>query len=204
MPSALCCGPFLPEAAGGCALCRLPLQLLFRLLGPDWLAFVFAIACAFALVPAHCLFVLASAFASLFAESCHSAHLPLHASLPGADKVLHILQYSKFIKNGWTILDTTSDVWTLAAMCQTDDSSTEIAVVTTNTESSGTTTNWQFGSLSQETFVEVYRTSTSENCTQLTDAVLPTSGVLQYGLLSNSITTFHFTMVTAAAAATAG
>jgi hypothetical protein len=44
-----------------------------------------------------------------------------------------VLQYSKFIKNGWTILDTDEDEWTLAAMYQNDDSSVQTAVVSTNT-----------------------------------------------------------------------
>ena len=114
------------------------------------------------------------------------------------------LQYSKFIKNGWTILDTMQDVWTLAAMYQHDDSSTELAVVTTNKDSSSTTTNWHFGTMPEELVVEVYRTSATENCTRLTDAVLPSSGVLQYQLPATSITTFHFTTVPSSAVATAG
>ncbi len=115
-----------------------------------------------------------------------------------------VLQYSKFIKNGWTILNTDSDVWTLAAMYQDEDSNTEIAVVTTNTESSSTNTNWQFGSMTSQYIVEVYRTSATENCTQLTGVVLPTNGVLRYTLPSNSVTTFHFTIEAEAAVATAG
>lgn len=115
-----------------------------------------------------------------------------------------MMQYSKFIKNGWTILSTDSDVWTLAAMYQDEESNTDIAVVTTNTESSSTNTNWQFGSMSSHYVVEVFRTSATENCTQLTDVVLPSNGVLQYTLPSNSITTFHFTIEAEAAVATAG
>jgi len=101
-------------------------------------------------------------------------------------------------------LNTDSDVWTLAAMYQDEDFNTEIAVITTNTESSSTSTNWQFGSMSSQYIVEVYRTSATENCTQLTDVVLPTNGVLQYTLPSNSITTFHFTIEAEPAVATAG
>lgn len=89
-------------------------------------------------------------------------------------------------------------------MYQNDSSSTEIAVVTTNTESGSTATNWQFGSMSSEYTVEVYRTSATENCTQLTDVVLPMSGILQYTLPSNSITTFYFTVSTESETATAG
>ena len=101
-------------------------------------------------------------------------------------------------------MSTDSDVWTLAAMYQDEESNTDIAVVTTNTESSSTSTNWQFGSMSSQYVVEVFRTSATENCTQLTDVVLPSNGVLQYTLPSNSITTFHFTIEAEAAVATAG
>lgn len=117
------------------------------------------------------------------------------------------LQYSKFIKNGWTILDTSTDTATLAAMYQHSGSSTELAVVTTNTDTSSTTTNWDFGSMPMEYAVEVYRTSASENCTRLADVSLPTSGLLQYDLPAQSITTFHFTTEadgSSSAAATAG
>jgi O-glycosyl hydrolase len=114
------------------------------------------------------------------------------------------MQYSKFIKNGWTILDTSQDIWTLAAMNKRDDSMTEIAVVTTNKDSSTTTTNWQFGSTPVQDVVEVYRTSATENCTRLTDAVLPSNGGLQYNLPGNSITTFYFITGSESSAATAG
>ena len=114
------------------------------------------------------------------------------------------LQYSKFIKTGWTILDTTQDIWTLAAMYEHDDSSTEMAVVTTNKDSSSTTTNWRFGSMSEDLAVEVYRTSATENCTRLTDVALPSDGVLKYELPATSITTFHFITVPSSAVATAG
>ena len=114
------------------------------------------------------------------------------------------MQYSKFIKNGWTILDTSQDIWTLAAMNKLDASTSEIAVVTTNKDSSTTTTNWQFGSMSAQYIVEVYRTSATENCTRLTDAVLPSNGVLQYDLPGNSITTFYFITGSTTSAATAG
>lgn len=116
-----------------------------------------------------------------------------------------VLQYSKFIKNGWTILDTTQDDRTLAAMYQHQDHSTEMAVVTTNTDTSSTTTNWDFGSTSPVQYVlELYRTSASENFTRLPDVLLPMSGRLQYDLPAQSITTFHFTYIATAALATAG
>lgn len=116
-----------------------------------------------------------------------------------------LMQYSKFIKNGWTILDTSQDIWTLAAMYQFDETSTEIAVVTTNQDSSGSSINWHFGSMPQQYIIEVYRTSATENCTRLTDAVLPSSGVLQYNLPARSITTFHFILMSSeSATATAG
>ena len=116
-----------------------------------------------------------------------------------------VLQYSKFIKNGWTILDTTQDDRTLAAMYQHQDYSTEMAVVSTNTDMSSTTTNWDFGSTSPVQYVlELYRTSASENFTRLPDVLLPMSGRLQYDLPAQSITTFYFTYVATAALATAG
>ena len=122
--------------------------------------------------------------------------------------VLSDVQYTKFIKNGWTILDTAQDDRTLAAMYQHEDSSTEVAAVTTNTGSSGTTTNWNFGSTSPLQYtLEVYRTSSSENCARVANALLPSSGRLQYDLPAQSITTFHFTFVadsTPSAVATAG
>lgn len=148
-------------------------------------------------------------------EPCHAVWFAMHQSLLCCHScralkpaVLSDLQYTKFIKNGWTILDTTQDDRTLAAMYQHEDSSTEIAVVTTNTGTSSTTTNWNFGSTSPLQYtVEVYRTSSSENCAQVADTLLPTSGNLQYDLPAQSITTFHFTFVaesTISAVATAG
>lgn len=116
-----------------------------------------------------------------------------------------VLQYSKFIKNGWTILDTTQDPRTLAAMYQHQDSSTEIAVITTNTDTDSTTASWDFGSTSPLQYVlELYRTSSSENFTRLPDLLLPMSGQLRYELPAQSITTFHFTYVSAATFTTAG
>lgn len=132
---------------------------------------------------------------------CVSGHISLH-EITGLCACA--LQYSKFIKNGWTILDTTQDIWTLAAMYEHDDSNTEMAVVTTNKDSSSTRTNWHFGSMSEDLAVEVYRTSATENCTRLTDAVLPSSGVLKYELPATSVTTFHFVTVPSSAVATAG
>lgn len=117
------------------------------------------------------------------------------------------VQYSKFIKNGWTILDTSTDASTLAAMYQPQNSNMELAVVTTNTDTSSTKTNWDFGSMPEQIAVEVYRTSASENFTQLADVLLPISGLLQYDLPAQSITTFYFTVeadTTAPASATAG
>ena len=90
-------------------------------------------------------------------------------------------------------------------MIQSDDSSTQVAVVTTNTGSDTTTTDWNFGSTNSAQYsVEVYRTSATENFAQLSDVTLPTSGVLQYGLPSNSITTFHLTLLPDSGTATAG
>ena len=118
------------------------------------------------------------------------------------------LQYSRFIKNGWTILDTAADVSTLAASYQHENGSTEITVVTTNSDTSSSETNWEFGSTSPlQHVVEIYRTSATENFARQTDAVLPSNGLLQYGLPQQSITTFHFTYLpdsVSTAAATAG
>ena len=119
--------------------------------------------------------------------------------------LLLVLQYSRFIKNGWTILDTIQDERTLAAMYQHQNSSTEMVVVTTNTDTSSTTANWDFGSTSPVQYaLELYRTSASENFTRLPDVLLPMSGRLQYDLPAQSITTFHFTYGAAATLATAG
>ena len=120
--------------------------------------------------------------------------------------MLSVLQYSKFIKNGWTILDTTQDDKTLAAMYQISNTRTKICVVTTNTDTTSTTTNWDFGSLPFQYAVEVYRTSSSESFLRLQDAFLPTTGVLQYSLPAQSITTFFFTLLSQSAesVATAG
>ena len=41
--------------------------------------------------------------------------------------------------------------------------------------------------------MEVFRTSATENFAQLEYVLLPTSGLLQYELLPNTITTFHVT-----------
>lgn len=110
------------------------------------------------------------------------------------------LQYSKFIKNGWTIL-TVADEWTLAAMRQNDDndSSIEMAVISTNTGLYNVTTNWGFGAIAQAVAVEVYRTSATENFAQLGNVQLPSSGVMVYELPPNTITTFHMTFSAAPA-----
>ena len=79
-----------------------------------------------------------------------------------------------------------------------------MAVVTTNTDTSSITTNWDFGSSPVQYVLELYRTSASENFTRLPDVLLPMSGRLQYDLPAQSITTVHFTYVAAAASATAG
>lgn len=89
-------------------------------------------------------------------------------------------------------------------MYQHQDSTIEVAVVTTNADTSTTATNWDFGSTSPVQYLlELYRTSATENFTRLPDVLLPMSGRLQYDLPAQSITTFHFTYV-AAASATAG
>lgn len=90
-------------------------------------------------------------------------------------------------------------------MYQHQNSSTEVAVISTNTDESSSTTNWSFGSTSSVQYaIEVYRTSASENFTRLSDALLPMSGLLQYDLPAQSITTFHLTLEAPAAVATAG
>ncbi|KAL3131226.1 hypothetical protein ABBQ38_000524 [Trebouxia sp. C0009 RCD-2024] len=66
--------------------------------------------------------------------------------------LLFVMQYSKFIKSGWTILDTSQEDKTLAAMYQHQDFTTEITVVTTNTDASSTTRLWNFGSTSPEQY----------------------------------------------------
>ena len=81
-------------------------------------------------------------------------------------------------------------------MYQHADSSIEMAVVTTNTDTSSTTARWNFGSTSPLQYaLEVYRTSAAENCTQLPGVLLPTSGLFEYALPAQSITTIHFTYV---------
>ena len=103
------------------------------------------------------------------------------------------LQYSKFIKNGWTILATDADEWTLAAMRKDDDSSVEMAVVSTNTGLFNTTADWSFGAIALPVDVEVYRTSATEDFARLGNVRLPTSGLLRYDLPPDTITTFHMT-----------
>ena len=148
--------------------------------------------------------------AHMAAKTCHKYMLDMYIKCCLCCSIVShalplVLQYSKFIKNGWTILDTSQDERTLAAMYQHQDSSTEMAVVTTNTDTSSSATNWDFGSTSPLQYVlELYRTSASENFTRLPDLLLPMSGHLQYELPAQSITTFHFTYVAAAALATAG
>ena len=103
------------------------------------------------------------------------------------------LQYSKFIKNGWTILATDADEWTLAAMRQADDNSIEMAVVSTNTGLFNVTADWSFGAIALPVNVEVYRTSATEDFARLGNIRLPTSGLLNYDLPPDTITTFHMT-----------
>lgn len=103
------------------------------------------------------------------------------------------LQYSKFIKNGWTILNV-ADENTLAATQQQDGSdSFEIAVVATNNGLMNVTADWSFGLLVEPVFVAVYRTSATEDFTPLAPVALQTSGLLQYDLPPSTITTFHAT-----------
>ncbi len=114
----------------------------------------------------------------------------------------NVLQYSKFIKNGWTILETNEEEWTLAAMCRNDDGSLEAAVVSTNTGLYDTTVNWSFGTITLPVYVEVYRTSATEDFAQLEFVLLPTTGLLQYDLPTDTITTFHMTFSSAPVAPT--
>lgn len=101
------------------------------------------------------------------------------------------LQYSKFIKNGWTILNT-ADEYTLAAIHQQEGTdSFQIAIVATNNGLLNVTADWSFGVLVEPVTVELYRTSASENFAQLPSVVLPTSGLLQYTLPPSTITTFY-------------
>ena len=107
------------------------------------------------------------------------------------------MQYSKFIKNGWTILDTNEDEWTLAAMYQNDDGSLQAAVVSTNTGLYDISVNWSFGTIALPVYVAVYRTSATENFAQLEYVLMPTTGLLQYDLPTDTITTFHVTFSSA-------
>ena len=90
---------------------------------------------------------------------------------------------------------TDEDDWTLAAMRMHDDnnSSIEMAVVSTNTGLYNVTTNWGFGAIAMPVDVEIYRTSATEDFTRLANVQLQISGVLQYDLPPNTITTFHMT-----------
>ncbi|DBA75930.1 hypothetical protein WJX79_010130 [Trebouxia sp. C0005] len=108
-----------------------------------------------------------------------------------------MMQYSKFIKNGWTILETDEDEWTLAAIYQNDDGSVQIAVVSTNTGLYDITVNWSFGTIALPVYMEVYRTSATENFAQLEYVLLSTDGLLQYDLPPDTITTFHVTLSSA-------
>ena len=112
------------------------------------------------------------------------------------------LQYSKFIKNGWTILTTDQDEWTLAAMRKDAGGAIEMAVVSTNTGLYNVTANWSFGTIALPVYVEVYRTSATENFAQLEYVQLPINGLFAYDLPPNSITTFHTTFSSAPVAPT--
>ena len=101
------------------------------------------------------------------------------------------LQYSKFIKNGWTILNTADDN-TLAATCPGDETnSTQVAIVVTNNGLVSVTADWSFGALVKPVSMEVYRTSATENFAQLPQVELPSTGLLEYALPPSTITTFY-------------
>lgn len=78
-------------------------------------------------------------------------------------------------------------------MHQDDDSSIDMAVVSTNTGLFNVTADWSFGAIASPVDVEVYRTSATENFARLENVQLPESGLLNYDLPPNTITTFHMT-----------
>ena len=78
-------------------------------------------------------------------------------------------------------------------MRKDDDNSVEMAVVSTNTGLFNVTADWSFGAVALPVDVEVYRTSATENFARLGNVRLPTSGLLNYDLPPDTITTFHMT-----------
>ena len=82
-------------------------------------------------------------------------------------------------------------------MYQNDDGSVQVAVVSTNTGLYDNTVSWAFGTIALPVYMEVYRTSATENFAQLEYVLLPTTGLLQYDLPSDTITTFHVTFSSA-------
>ena len=82
-------------------------------------------------------------------------------------------------------------------MHKDDDSSIEMAVISTNTGLYNVTVDWSFGAIALPVYVEVYRTSATEDFAQLESVQLPTSGLFTYDLPPDTITTFHMTCSTA-------
>ena len=70
----------------------------------------------------------------------------------------------------------------------------EVAVVATNDGIQNVTTDWSFGNLVQPVYMQVYRTSGTEDFAQLASELLPTTGLLQYPLPPQTITTFYAEM----------
>lgn len=106
-------------------------------------------------------------------------------------EVLCYMQYSKFIKNGWTIINIADDD-TLGATCPGyETNSTQVAIVVTNDGLFNGTADWSFGLLVEPVSVEVYRTSATENFAQLPSIEMPLTGLLQYALPPSTITTFY-------------
>lgn len=67
----------------------------------------------------------------------------------------------------------------------------QVAVVATNNGLENATTNWSFGTLSEPAYVQVYRTSATEDFVQLAAQLLPSTGLLQYPLPPQTITSFY-------------
>lgn len=78
-------------------------------------------------------------------------------------------------------------------MRQDDDDSIEMAVVSTNTGLFNVTADWSFGAIALPVNVEVYRTSATEDFAWLGNVRLPKSGLFNYDLPPDTITTFHTT-----------
>ena len=77
-----------------------------------------------------------------------------------------------------------------------------MAVVSTNTGLFNITADWGFGSIALPVDVEVYRTSATEDFAWLGNVRLPTSGLFNYDLPPDTITTFHMTFNAVTVAAT--